>query len=141
MNRKLRRKLRYIPHLFIFALITVGMLYFIKSQARNIKSIVPPLKSNVEKSHIVNPVIEKVDPSYFEKKMKEQNIPIYQIEVSPDSLEIIATIQDGPKVIFSPTKDADFQVSTLQSILLRLTIENKKASEINFTFDKPIVNY
>jgi len=50
-------------------------------------------------------------------------------------------LKDGGQVILSSKKDILLQISSLQLILSRLTIEGKKLKTLDFRFDNPVVSF
>ena len=51
------------------------------------------------------------------------------------------TLQDGGEVILSSKKDIGSQLTSLQLVLSRLTIEGKKLKRLDFRFDNPVVEF
>lgn len=67
-------------------------------------------------------------------------IEIASIEKSPDSFLLIKD-KEGLLVIFSPLKDLENQVRTLQTLLTKAKIEKRAVSLVDFRFDKLVVRY
>lgn len=67
-----------------------------------------------------------------------KNISFSSISISTDSAYLVKLSSDE-EVIFSSKHNLDMQVSSLQLILSRLTIEGKKFIKLDFRFDKPII--
>ena len=62
----------------------------------------------------------------------------YQAVVASGSSYLV-TLKDGGQVLLSPQKDISVQISSLQFILSRLTMEGKLFSQLDLRFDKPII--
>jgi len=50
-------------------------------------------------------------------------------------------LRDGGELILSSKKDLENQLSSLQLILSRLTIEGKKLKKLDFRYDNPVVSF
>lgn len=74
----------------------------------------------------------------LEKLLKENNIHYTAIESASQSAVLIR-LKSGEDVFFSTKKSYQFQISSLQLVLSRLTIEGKRFSRLDFRFDKPVV--
>ena len=96
------------------------------------------IKSN---QSIVVPLGQNFDFQKLREKLSEKGINFDSIDVSSNSGVVIGKVTGGPKVYFASDKDVDWQVSSLQLIISRLTIDNKKPNLIDLRFDKPIVKY
>ena len=53
----------------------------------------------------------------------------------------IVELKDGGEVILSSKKDVESQLSSLQLILSRLTIEGKTLKKLDFRFSNPVVSF
>lgn len=58
-----------------------------------------------------------------------------------DESSIAAYGQGGLVVIFSPKKDANFQLDSLQQVLALAKIDGTKITKIDLRFDKPVIVY
>lgn len=96
----------------------------------------------------------QVGLSDFERVLRKENISYSSISYYTDGISIAVVLTGDTKVIFSDTKDVAYQVSSLQELLLRLTInkvENirggsvdsngARAKIIDFRYSKPIVKF
>ncbi|MCL4418602.1 hypothetical protein M1146_00705 [Patescibacteria group bacterium] len=68
----------------------------------------------------------------------KENIPFASVSIASDS-SFTVNLLGGGEVMLSSKKDITTQISTLQLILKRLTIEGKKIKELDFRFDKTIL--
>ncbi|MBI4096935.1 MAG: hypothetical protein HY428_00775 [Candidatus Levybacteria bacterium] len=63
-----------------------------------------------------------------------------RIQSSSDSA-ILVTLKSGEEVVMSKTRNLDEQISSLQLILSRLTMEGKRISQLDLRYDKPVVKF
>lgn len=75
-----------------------------------------------------------------EQLLDKENIPFSSVETEPDSSYLI-TLKDGGKVLLSQNKNVQNQISSLQLILSRLTIEGKRFKNLDFRYDKPVIEF
>lgn len=68
----------------------------------------------------------------------EKHILFSSINTASDSSYVVS-LSGGGEVVLSPKKDLLFQISSLQFILKRLTIEGKRLKSLDFRYDKPIL--
>lgn len=73
-----------------------------------------------------------------EKLLSEHNIQYESISSASDS-SVLVRLAAGEEVVLSSTRDIAFQISSLQLILSRFTIEGKKFQSLDFRFERPIV--
>lgn len=76
----------------------------------------------------------------LENLLSQKNIAFSSISVLSDSSYLVK-LSTGEEIIFSATKTMPSQVSSLQLILSRLTIEGKRFVRLDFRFDKPVVTF
>lgn len=74
----------------------------------------------------------------IDRQLRKKSIAYDQI-ISAEGNNFIITLADNKEVIFSGNKDIFLQVSSLQLVLSRLTIEGKRFKRLDFRFDKPII--
>lgn len=76
----------------------------------------------------------------YQTAFKNAKISFISISLNTDnSLEV--KLKDGGVVILSSKKDIGSQISSLQLILSRLTIEGKQLKILDFRFDNPVVSF
>ncbi len=75
-----------------------------------------------------------------EKILREKKIPFSQVLISSDSTYEIGIANNG-LVKISSAKDIGKQISSLQRILVELTIEGKPFKSIDFRFEEPIISF
>jgi len=116
----------------LFLLIFLG--YTSLSPLFTKSSFVSPVPIIVSKLNLVqNPNQEQ-----FERLLKEYNASFSSISVASDSSYIVR-LKEGEEVIFSPKKNIEAQVASLQLIRKRLTIEGKSFIKLDLRFTNPII--
>ncbi len=106
-----------------------------------IKSILPFVNSSNNNSKIIDPVVKSAETSDIKKILESKNIDATSVVEATNSAYITVQIKDGPKVYFSRSKDTEWQVTSLQLMLTRLTIDNKKPTTIDMRYARPIVKF
>nr|MBI5456036.1 hypothetical protein [Candidatus Levybacteria bacterium] len=76
----------------------------------------------------------------LEKELEKSNILFKTISNGSDG-SLVVELMDGSNIIFSQKKDIKNQISSLQLVLSRLTIEGKKLKSLDFRFNNPVVSY
>lgn len=125
---KSRTKKVFIILLFLSGvLILIEYLYFNFSLGRT--TYINPVSKN-KTSNI----------TALEKELEKSSIQFKTIYANPDGSLTVELI-DSSTAIVSPKKDFKNQVSSLQLVLSRLTIEGKKLKSLDFRFNNPVVSY
>lgn len=132
-TRKLKRKSKFffvkiILPVFIFLILLAFLFYKFLTFSIFNQSVISPL------GHI-----KPSQASSLGVLLKEANVPFSSIRSASDSY--IVVLSDGGQVIISSKKDLAVQISSLQLMLNRLTIEGKRIKNLDFRFDKPIINF
>jgi len=76
----------------------------------------------------------------LENQLEKANVPFSTISLISDG-SFVVMLKDGGEVILSSKKDIKSQISSLQLILSRLTIEGKRLKILDFRFDNPVVSF
>ena len=74
----------------------------------------------------------------IEKSLKEEKV-VYKDVKKIGSSGYEVTLVSGEKVLLSDTKDLRSQLSSLQVIISRLTMEGKRFSKLDLRFDRPAI--
>ncbi len=74
----------------------------------------------------------------LENILEAGNISFDSIDIASDSSYLV-NLKEGGQVIISPNKNLKNQISSLQLILSRLTIEGKRFKVLDFRYDKPVI--
>jgi cell division septal protein FtsQ len=78
--------------------------------------------------------------AFLESALKKQKIAFLSTSLNSDG-SFTVNLKDGGEIILSSKKDLDNQLSSLQLILSRLTIEGKKLKKLDFRYDNPVVSF
>ena len=132
-NRK--RKIKIILISTLFTIFSYGILsYFIWtviiSKTHYISPL--PLASPTDSSIKNDKNIENI-----KERLKKEGIEFSS--VSPSDFSYIIHLKDNKEAILSSQKDLSTQISSLQFIILRLTMEGKEFSRLDLRYDKPII--
>lgn len=73
-----------------------------------------------------------------EEKLKKSKIDFSSSSLASDSSYLVK-LKSGEIINFSSEKSLDEQISSLQLMLYRFTIEGKRLERLDFRFDKPVV--
>lgn len=90
---------------------------------------------NISKS--IGASIKEKNLPFFERELQEKHIDFSSVEVSGSSYLI--HMKNEQVVILSTQKEIKTQISSLQFILSRLTMEGKLFSRLDLRFDKPVI--
>lgn len=96
-----------------------------------------------QEDKIISPKIESFEIQKIRSKIEEMNIQINSFEISSKTAVLTLRVKNGPIVLFSDSKDINEQLSSLQLIMRRLTIDggSLKPSKIDLRFRNPIVTF
>ncbi|MCL5432967.1 MAG: hypothetical protein M1524_02520 [Patescibacteria group bacterium] len=83
-------------------------------------------------------VVVKNQEEELKEMLNKYKIEFLRLSVSTGSAYLV-DLGDGSKAIISQKKPMVSQVSSLQLILSRFTIEGKRLSLVDFRFDKPLI--
>lgn len=94
------------------------------------------------KTSYLNPVVQSnvSHNSVLESLLRKNNIDYTNISMNRDGSTTV-NLNGGGEVILSSKKDIGSQITSLQLILSRLTIEGKKLKTLDFRFDNPVVSF
>jgi len=127
---KLRNKILRKIILLLFLLIFLSLFVVFRNLEflTNKNSIISPLSKTTSKN------------AQLEELLLSENIPFSKINVASDS-SFIVHLQEGGEVNISAKKGLPEQVSSLQLILSRLTIEGKKFKFLDLRFEKAVITF
>lgn len=74
----------------------------------------------------------------IEKALKEQKIAYKEVKKASEASHKVI-LSSGEEVLLSDTKDLGSQLSSLQVIISRLTMEGKRFSKLDLRFDRPAI--
>lgn len=91
------------------------------------------------RNSIISPLAKtQSQNSNLESLLLKANIPFSNIQMATDSSYLVY-LRDGGQINLSGKKKLDAQISSLQLILHRLTIEGKKFKSLDLRFEKPVI--
>lgn len=74
-------------------------------------------------------------------ELSSKKIPYTRIEYTDEGETYNVTLKGEEVVKLSRSKDIELQVSTLQKLLRKLTIDNRQAKQIDLRYAKPVVKF
>ena len=136
-KRKTRNRKQLFAKIFLIIgliVFSVGLAYFIAWKFFYKSDYISPLSKTAgpDFSHQ-----EDRDMASLEKKLKEQQIEFVSLNRQGNSYVI--RLKDDGEVILSAEKELNSQISSLQFIHKRLTMEGKLFSQLDLRFDKPVI--
>lgn len=127
-TQKYRDKILRKITLLLFLIITLFLLTVFKN-----------FEFLTNRNSLISPLAQTSSANVkLEKLLLKQNIPFSKINVASDS-SFIVFLREGEQVGISQKKSLESQISSLQLILSRLTIEGKKFKFLDLRFDKPVI--
>lgn len=136
-KRKLRdRKQKLTKVYIVLGLILFGgvIAYVISLKLFLPRSIISPLSSNVTEASFYQ---EEEKTEFIRAELKKKEIEIKSIRQEGDSY--IIKLENEAEVVLSAKKDLNGQISSLQFILQRLTMEGRLFSRLDLRYDKPVI--
>ena len=130
VKNKFIRELKFFIIAFLATFVLLGIIcaiFLVFSQNHNI---------------LLNPLSNKKDvfQNQAEDLLEKTGINFSSVKIASDSSYLV-TLQDGSQVILNQNKNLQNQISSLQLILSRLTIEGKRFKSLDFRYDKPVVSF
>lgn len=131
-KRKFKRVLSVSLSFVVAILIMVAVYIFMGKRIQS--SYISPLPL------LATAVSDQMSPDreHLSQILQQENIGIKNIASTVDD-SFIVQLDSGEEVIFSREKDLKTQVSSLQLILSRLTMEGKQFKKLDLRFDKPVI--
>ena len=93
------------------------------------------------KGPIIKPYVSIVTGRDFEHKLSVAGVKYESVMVATDSATVVIRVSPETTAYLSLDKDIDWQVSSLQQILARSTIENRRPVYVDMRYNKPIVKF
>ena len=131
--RKLKRKgksffVKIALPILIFLILSAFLLYKLPAFSLFNKPIISPLaKSKSSQASNLETLLIKTKITFVSIS---RSLDYYTVEIS-----------DGGQIFISSKKDLISQISSLQLVLNRLTIEGKRIKSLDFRFDKPVIKF
>ena len=125
-----KRESKILKKIFLLSVLITAILLF--AVFRNFSVL-------TNKDSLVSPLAQTSSQNVrLEEILLKENVPFSKINVASDSSFLIV-LRDGGEVAISQKKNLESQISSLQVILSRLTIEGKKFRLLDLRFDKPVI--
>lgn len=136
-KRKLRNRKQFLIKVYVIVgLLLIGAVagYFTGQKLFVKTGYLSPLSQEVaaEASYQDDKAISLITESLTKQKKEVESVTAEQA-----SYKIV--LKDGSEVILSSQKDLKSQLSSLQFILQRLTMEGKLFTQLDLRFDKPVI--
>lgn len=128
-NRKAKKSLIVSFFFLLFFLVLAAFAFYYWSTKT-------PFISPLVNDNLENPLTTEE----LKTLLGKSNIGFSEVKNSTGS-SILVTLKGGGEVLFSAKKSLGKQVSSLQLILSRLTIEGKRFKNLDLRFEKPTVAY
>ncbi len=133
-DRKNRRKysLKYVVVFWVGCLLIAFLAsvgFFLFRKYKSIIYVSPVPKQSQEQTNDINTL---------KSLLLEKNIA-FSLVSSWDSSSYLIKLVSGEEIVITAKKSLVDQVSSLQLVLSRLTIEGKRVSRIDFRFDTPVL--
>ena len=109
----------------------IACVFVLNSQAPVLVSPIPVFKALADGTR------DDVHVKEIKALLKEKSIAFTSVE-NRDAFYIIG-LENGAEVTLSAKKDIIMQISSLQFILTRLTMEGRQFRKLDLQFDKPII--
>lgn len=133
----IRSRKQLLTRIYILAgLIILGCVVgFLLAQKLFVKnSYLSPL-SKLQEKNLSQADTENID--LLTDGLKQQKIDV--ASVKQQDVSYVVTLKDGATIIFSAQKNINSQISSLQVILSRLTMEGRLFRQLDLRFDKPVI--
>ncbi|GEM_PF-1715558 len=141
-KRKLKAGLKKV--LFIAGIICTiftiafGGLYGWWFYQQKTYAVVSPVPTSLPQKMVNKQVHKTPSAKQLTELLEKNRIAYTTIDAETDG-SFVVTLEEKQKVFISTKKALQIQVSSLQLILTRLTIEDRKFTRLDLRFDKPII--
>ena len=131
--RKKRFKMILLGIIFVVSA-TAFLTYWLWINIFSKTHYISPLASNILS---INSVKQDKEIMKIEDLLKEKQIDF--VSVNDSGKTYIISLKNGGEVVISQEKDLNTQISSLQFMLSRLTMEGRKIKRLDLQFDNPVV--
>ena len=140
MSRTFRKKVKKGIIIGIFSSVFIFFFFLIVFYRNTIFNALSSLFG--KNNHvIVSSYIEPSELSIIEQKLQSAGIAYESVSMGSESAAFVVRLKNGTVILLSDKKDMLWQISSLQSIILRLTIEHKQVKTIDFRYSKPVIYF
>ena len=132
--KKRKLKIRIFQQLKIFFIALTGMFVLLGLVYLTFSFFFP------QKQIFISPLAlqKNENRNQIDELLQKSGIAYTLIKKTNDSTYHVS-IKDGGLVILTQNKNIQNQISSLQLIILRLTIEGKRFKSLDFRYDKPVI--
>ncbi len=141
VKRIVKRRASNLARLLFYGIFGVLLIIFIFFGVRFLLPLISNTHSTGPDGKIIKPIAEQISANDIINKLADHDIILDSVNDASVSGSIVIKIKDGPLVYFSKNLDSGYQVSTLQLILARFTIDNKKVTFVDLRGSRPIVKF
>ncbi len=138
-KRKIKQSNTGRSRIYIIPFYIAGVLFILTGvvyAGGKILQLVTP-----EQTVFASPYLQQNQFIDVEKKLVKKGLTVVSKDLSSNKTVLTVELEKGPTVIFSSSYDIDWQISSLHSIIYKLTIDNKQPKQIDFRFEKPVVKF
>ena len=132
-NKTAKRKKLFIYTCSCLLIAGIGIVFYIFQES--LPLYISPLPKNV----LGSGALGDQDLSLLEAGFKKQHIEYDSITKSQDSYKV--HLKNKSEIIIGTGKDIRSQLSSLQFILTRLTMEGRAFNQLDLRFDKPVIRF
>lgn len=122
---------------FISCVIIVFEIIYFSMQLQKPKFLSPIPFSNTYKK-VLAAITSNSPKNELSELLRKDSITVVSITNYNDN-SLLVRLEKGEEIIFSSKKSIKLQVSSLQLILSRLTIEGKRIAKLDLRFDNPVI--
>lgn len=136
-KRRFKRKVLFATSLGGFLLLVfIGVVsfWFFSLRQGTLVSPLPVLGSDT-------PLLDMSDEDRLRRILIQKSIRYDTIATASDSAAYIVKLETNEEIWLSPKRDIDEQISSLQLILSRLTMEGREIRRLDMRFDKPVITF
>jgi len=132
--KKRKIKTRFFQQIKIFLIALMGIFVFFGVVYLIFFFLFP------QKQLFISPLAlqKNVNRNQIDDLLEKSGIAFTSVQNAKDSTYLV-NLKDGGQVIITQNKNVQNQISSLQLILSRLTIEGKRFKSLDFRYDKPVV--
>lgn len=133
-KRRIYKRRKRIAILFFAAVLlcgTIGSVFWLLQRVN--ARFISPVPFLISSSEAENSTAKMV-----RKELERRHFTVSQLMTGLNNT-IIVTLESGEEVVLSADNDIQTQLSSLQLIHSRLTMEGKRFKKLDLRFDKPVI--
>jgi len=133
---KKKKVVGFVLFSLIIPIFLIGIYTFVMWKSSG--EFVSPIPTVLRVKVLGNFIQQKPVELEIEQFLKNNRIEYKDINKIADHYYKVA-FKDGEEILFTDKKSVSTQVSSLQLILKRLTIDGKQFKRLDFRYDKPVI--